>query len=1031
MLVDGHAMVFRAWFSIPERLSTSLGMDTRGAYGFLNTFLKVIRDRKPTHVAVAFDTRGPTFRDELFKGYKAQRPPVPEDLQAQIPLVKQILSVFKVPVFEKDGFEADDVVGTIARLCEEQGAEVLIVTGDADQLQLVSASTRLLMYTGFADTRVYDVDGVKQKYGGLGPDKVPDIKAIAGDPSDNIKGVPGLGEKTAISVLTQLGTIENIYEHLDDVERVPGLRGAKRARTLLEQFKDDALLGKVLTTIVRDAPVDFNLDDCQFWRYDRREVVETLLNLEFRSIIAHVPEPSASPLAPGEGGYQSKTGDEGISRAPAATAPAASPLPPGDSVLPEVGAGEGRHTAHTERSEWPRQISFADVAPSPSAAAPTLSPDAPDTGRQLVMTGGRAPSDRPGAPPSTQAWRNGTDYRTVTTRDELDGLIAVLKTPAGFAFDTETTGTDPMRAELVGLSFSTGATKGWYVPVGHTTPESLDSPLKQAEGVRRPLVTGQIPREEVLAALRPVFSDATVPKTAHNANYDLTVLAEHGIEVRGMAFDSMIAAALVGRRAIGLKDLSLEMLHVEMTPITELIGTGRKQITMDRVPVESAAPYASADADFAWRIQDRLRSEIGRDNQGRVLFDIEMPLLPVIVEMERAGILVDRSVLSEMSEQLTSDIAAINTEASGVLGGRELNLNANQQLAAILFDELNVPRTRRTKTGYTMDANALEGLLEDENLDNRAYHLIKNILKYRELAKIKSTYVDSLPDLIHPRTGRVHTSFNQVGSATGRLSSTDPNVQNIPVRTELGRRVRKAFVADHKNGWLLLGADYSQIELRILAHMSQEPHLLAAFKHGEDIHSATARTMYGVAGGEKVSSEQRRIAKVLNFGVIYGLGAHGVAMQTDLSRQQGQQFIDMYFGKYPGVRGYIDRIKSEARTRGYVETMTGRRRRLPDLRSHSQQARAAAERMAINMPIQGTAADVIKIAMIQIAAELKRRALRSRMLIQVHDELIFEVAPGELDEVRALAVEMMPAAMSLSVPLNVETKSGPTWGDME
>ena len=1004
MLVDGHAMVFRAWFSIPERLSTSSGTDTRGAYGFLNTFLKVIRDRKPTHVAVAFDTRAPTFRDELFKEYKAQRPPVPEDLHAQVPLVKQILSVFKVPIFEKDGFEADDVVGTIARLCEEQGVEVLIVTGDADQLQLVSPSTRLLMYTGFADTRVYDVDGVKQKYGGLGPDRVPDIKAITGDPSDNIKGVPGLGEKTAISVLTQLGTIENIYEHLDDVEKIPGLRGAKRARTLLEQFKEEALRGKKLTTIVRDAPVDFKLDDCQFWRYDRREVVETLLNLEFRSIIAHVPEPSASPLPPGEG----------------------------EGEGPPLAAGPALPAARPERSEGPRQIALTEVQPAPPAStAPALTPGVTDSGEQLAMPAEPSSSAGPGSAPSTQDWRKDTDYRTVTTRAELDSLIALLKTPAGFAFDTETTGTDPMRAELVGLSFSTGATKGWYIPVGHTTPEPLDSPLRQAQGVHRPLAVGQIPREEVLAALRPVFGDASVPKTAHNANYDLTVLAEHGIEVKGMAFDSMIAAALVGRRAIGLKDLALEMLRVEMTPITELIGTGRKQITMDRVPVETAAPYASADADFAWRIQDRLRSEIDRDNQGRVLFDIEMPLLPVIVEMERAGILVDRSVLSEMSEQLTSDIAAIDREASGVLGGRELNLNANQQLAAVLFDELGVPRTRRTKTGYTMDANALEGLLEDENLDNRAYHLINAILKYREFAKIKSTYVDSLPDLIHPRTGRVHTSFNQVGSATGRLSSTDPNVQNIPVRTELGRRVRKAFVADHRNGWLLLAADYSQIELRILAHMSQEPHLLAAFKHGEDIHSATARAMYGVAEGEKVSPEQRRIAKVLNFGVIYGLGAHGVAMQTDLSRQQGQQFIDMYFGKYPGVRDYIERVKSDARGRGYVETLTGRRRRLPDLRSHSQQARAAAERMAINMPIQGTAADVIKIAMIQIAAELKRRALRSRMLIQVHDELIFEVAPGELDEMRALAIKMMPGAMSLTVPLNVETKSGPTWGDME
>jgi DNA polymerase-1 len=1005
MLVDGHAMVFRAWFSIPERLSTSSGQDTRGAYGFLNTFLKVIRDRKPTHVAVAFDTPAPTFRDALFEEYKAQRPPVPEDLHAQVPMVKQILAALKVPVYEKDGYEADDVVGTISLICEEQGVEVLIVTGDADQLQLVSPTTKLLMYTGFADTRVYDVEGVKQKFGGLGPDKVPDIKAITGDPSDNIKGVPGLGEKTAVAVLAQMGSIEGVYERLDDVEKVAGLRGAKRARALLEQYREDALRGKKLTTIIRDAPLDFRLEDCRFWRYDRREVVETLLALEFRSIIAHVPEPALGAGWPVDG--------------PAAI----SPLPSGEGQ----GAGTDGAPRQARDVQQPRQIPLSDATPSTPPASGATPLPVSDTGEQLAMTSeGAAP-----ALPSTQAWRRDVDYRTVTTRGQLEELIREVNTPAGFAFDTETTSEDPMRAGLVGLSFAARPARSWYIPVGHTAPESPDAPLRSSAGAQRPLAPGQLLREEVLAALRPVFEDPAVPKTAHNANYDLTVLGEHGIEVRGLAFDSMIAAALVGRRAIGLKELALDMFHVEMTPITELIGTGRKQITMDRVPVEQASPYAAADADFAWRVQDRLRSEVDRENQGRVLFDIEMPLLPVIVRMERAGVLIDRSVLADMSEYLATEIAAKEKEAAESLGGRELNLNANQQLAAVLFDELGVPRTKRTKTGYTMDANALEGILELEDLDNRAYHLVKAILRYRELAKIKSTYVDALPGLINPRTGRVHTSFNQVGSATGRLSSTDPNVQNIPVRTELGRRVRKAFVADHERGWLLLGADYSQIELRILAHLSQEPHLLEAFRRGEDIHSATARAMYGVPEVEKVTPEQRRIAKILNFGVIYGLGAHGVAMQTDLTRQQGQQFIDMYFGKYPGVRDYIAKTKQEAHARGYAETIMGRRRRLPDLKSASQGHRAAAERVAINMPIQGTAADVIKIAMVNIDGEIRKRKMRSRMIIQVHDELIFEVAPGELDEVREMAVTMMPAAMQLSVPLTVETKLGKTWGDME
>ncbi len=1038
MLVDGHAMVFRAWFSIPERLATAAGVDTRGAYGFLNTFLKVVRERRPTHIAVAFDTRAPTFRDALFAEYKAQRPPVPDDLHAQVPMVKQVLAAFKVPFYEKDGFEADDVVGTITRLCEEQGVEVLIVTGDADQLQLVSPSTKLLMYTGFADTRVYDIEAVKAKYGGLGPEKVPDVKGITGDPSDNIPGVKGLGDKAAIALLTHFGTVERAVEQIDEVEKIPGLRGAKRVRTLLEEQKESALHSKRLATIVRNAPVDFDLGQARFWQYDRAKVVETLLGLEFRSIIAHVPEPGFGAAAPPAGGPSTSAAP---STGSGRTGGQISPLPPGE------GQGEGEVATDKTAPRPPsRQMQLAEAAPVAPSVAEGPRP-ASDDGEQApiigasgsvapsVAEGTRPPSDAP-SQPSTQEWRKHTDYQTVTTREELADVVRAISTPAGFAFDTETTSQDPMRSALVGLSFSVGAGKAWYIPVGHMVPS-----LSQGEGqgvgatsdVSAPLVVVgatpvQLPLEEVLATLRPVFADPSVPKFAHNANFDLTVLAEHGVEAKGVTLDSMIAATLVGRRAIGLKELALEMFRVEMTPISELIGTGRKQITMDRVPVEKAAPYAAADADFAWRVQDRLRSEVDRENQGHVLFDIEMPLLPVIVSMERAGVLVDRSVLSEMSEQLTADIAAIERDASGALGGRQLNLNANQQLAAVLFDELGVPRTRRTKTGYTMDANALEGLLENEDLDHRAYLLIKAILKYREFSKLKSTYVDTLPDLIHPRTGRVHTSFNQVGSATGRLSSTNPNIQNIPVRTDLGKRVRSAFVSDHANGWLLFAADYSQIELRILAHLSEEPHLLEAFRQGEDIHSATARAMYGV---EKVSSEQRRIAKVLNFGVIYGLSAHGVSMQTDLTRQQGQQFIDMYFGKYPGVRDYIERVKADARRKGYAETVTGRRRRLPELHAQNQQVRAAGERMAINMPVQGTAADVIKIAMVNIDAEMRKRGLRSCMIIQVHDELIFEVAPGELDEVRSLVTTMMPAAMSLSVPLNVEAKWGKTWGDME
>ena len=601
------------------------------------------------------------------------------------------------------------------------------------------------------------------------------------------------------------------------------------------------------------------------------------------------------------------------------------------------------------------------------------------------------------------------EYEIVTDVTALDTMIAELRAKGEFAFDTETTGLNSMTDDLVGLSFSIRSGHAWYVAVGHTEGE-------------------QVPFAEGLAALRPLFEDGSIRKIAHNANFDMMVLASAGIEVKNLSFDTMIAAQLCGRRAIGLKALALELFQAEMTEIKTLIGVGRKQIPMSHVPIETAGPYAAADADFTWRLKEYFEPEIDRHNARYVNEEIELPLLPVIVEMQRNGMMIDKSALAEMSEQLGADIELIQQTATSIIGGRELNLASNRQVADLLIDELGAPKTRRTKTGYSMDANALEKIRETSGLDDRVYQVADAVLKYRELSKLKSTYVDALPNLVNPATGRVHTSFNQVGSATGRLSSTDPNVQNIPVRTELGRKVRKAFIADAKNGWQFLAADYSQIELRILAHMSQEPGLLEAFHNGEDIHDATARAMYGV---EDVSPDQRRIAKILNFGVIYGLGPVGVARQTDLTRQQGQEFIDLYFGKYPGIKDFIEEVKQSARDTGFAETITGRRRYLPDINAGHPGHRAAAERVSVNMPIQGTAADVIKIAMINISNEMKTQKMRSKMSIQVHDELIFEIAPGELMEMQAMVTTMMPAAMDLAVPLSVEAKTGPTWGDMD
>ena len=933
LVIDGHSMVFRAWFAIPSRLTSGSGVDTRGAYGFLTTLIRTIRDHKPTHIAVTFDTRAPTFRDELFDEYKAHRPPIDPELHEQIPMAEGIMAAMKVPVYKIDGSEADDVVGTIVSRAESEGIRSLILTGDADQLQLVTDMTRLLMYSGYGRVKIYDPESVRERYDGLGPEYVAEIKALEGDPSDNIPGIPKVGKKAARTVLSKFGHFDNLYANLDAVGEIPSaeLRGAKGIMKRLADGEKVAYDGLKLTTIVKDVPIDVNFDDARFGRYDREEVVEALMDLEFRSIVRQIPDPE------------------------------------------EAAKGE---------------------FPLPSQAG----------GRQQRLFSARSKSSRSTV---TEAVKTG-DYEVVNSEDELSRLVERLGGAEGFAFDTETLGTNAMRDAMVGMSFSNVEGKGWYVPVCHREGKQIDM-------------------ARALEITAPLFEDGAVPKAAHNANFDVMVMRGAGVEVENLAFDTMIAASLCGRNRIGLKDLALDLFRSEMTPITELIGTGRNQITMAEVPISEAAPYASADADFTWRLWKHFEGELDRHNARHVFEDIEIPLLPVIVDMQRAGMAVDEVMLKSFSERLGREIDVIKQATSALLGGRSINIASNKQIGEVLIDEWRAPKTRRTKTGWSMNADALDRLLNTQGLDDRIYELISGVLRFRELSKLKSTYADALPKMINPDTGRVHSTFNQAGSATGRLASNDPNVQNIPVRTELGREVRNAFTTDIDQGWLLLSADYSQIELRILAHMSSEPGLLKAFRDGEDIHDATARAMYGV---EEVTSDQRRIAKILNFGVIYGLGPSGVARQTDLTQKQGREFIDLYFGKYPGIRDFIQSQKELAKMRGYAETISGRRRYLPDLRGGNAARRAAAERVAVNMPIQGTAADVIKIAMINISKELTNRGLSSRMTAQVHDELIFEVAPGEIEEVASIAHELMPAAMSLQVPLLADTKSGERWGEL-
>ena len=909
LLMDGHAIVHRAWAAIRQPLTIrTTGEEVQGVYGFMNAFLKALSGWQPSHCAITFDPPGPTFRHVQYKEYKAQRPEMPPSLRAQFPRVRQLMEAFGVPMYEVEGYEADDALGTLCRQAEAHSLETVILTGDTDTLQLVSPAVRVELHSYIQRERVYDQQAVRERYGGLDPDRQPDVKGLQGDASDNIPGVPGIGAKTAIKLIVQFGSLEGLYEHLDEVT-------PPRIQELLRANRDQAFQGKELTTIVRDMPIQLDLEATRFGGFDREQVLAVLRELEFSSMVGRIPQ----------GSFQLQA-----------------------------------------------------------------------TPAQMAMPIAQVTSER--------------DYRTVDTPQALEAMVRELRSADTFAFDTETTGQDPMNSDLVGLSFSAQPGLAYYVPVGHR------------EGT-------QLSLGEALETLKPLLENPKLDKIAHKATYDMTLLRNYGIQVQNVVSDTMVAAQLTGNNAIQLKQLAFQLLNEEMTHITDLIGRGAKQITMAEVPIADAAAYAAADADMTGRLHTLLKEELGHHGVDPLFAEVEMPLVPVLVEMQHTGILVDAPKLREMSGSLTEERHTLEEDIYKE-AGKPFNINSPQQLGAILFEdllplarlkEMGLPLPKRIKTGFSTDASVLEDL-------KGASPIVEKVLRYRELGKLKSTYLDALPDLVNPKTGRVHTSYNQVGSATGRFSSSDPNLQNIPIRTDLGREVRRAFPA--QPGWQFLAADYSQVELRILAHLSQDPALLEAFHRDEDIHRATAAQVYDVSP-EEVTPDMRRIAKVMNFGIIYGLSAHGIAQQTDLDVHQGMAFIESYLGKYPGIRDYVEATKRLAKEQGYVETILGRRRYLPEINQSNFHVRQAAERMAINMPVQGAAADIIKIAMVRIHQRMQEQGVRSRMLLQVHDELIFEVPPQEMEQMQAMVLEQMPAAMELAAPLKVELKVGPTWGDLE
>jgi DNA polymerase-1 len=905
VLFDGNAIVHRAFHAFGAtkyRQATPLTVSKTGevvsaVYGFALMLLKVLNELKPTNIAIAFDKKGPTFRHELFDGYKAQRPPMPEELGSQIARVKEMVKTFKIPLYEVEKYEADDILGTLSQQADARNIETVIVTGDADTMQLVSPHVKVLYPKAgkaFSDTVLFDEAAVREKYG-VGPEHIADFKALVGDPSDNIPGVTGIGQKTAVKLIQQFGTVEDIYQRLDEVEPV-------KLRDKLRENEAVALRSKELATIVTQMPVKLNLDDTRVTRFDRQQAAALFRELEFFSLLPRLP------------------GAEG------------------ESASVEV---------------------------------------------------------KPAAP---------VDYNIVSTPADLDVVVNRLSASATFAFDTETTGLNPLVSPLVGISLSAEEGKAWYIPVGHTLLDEVS----------------QLPLAQVADRLKPLFEDAKIAKIAHNAKFDMMALAEIGINVAGLSFDTMIAAHLLGEKALALKALAFSKLGVEMTPIADLIGTGSKQIPMSQVPIKETAAYSGADADMTFRLASLFGQELENRSLTKLFNDVEMPLVPVLLRMERNGMAVDTTILGEMSRRLGEQVAVLEQKIYEE-AKHEFNINSPAQLGKVLFDEMQLPTFRRGKSKYSTEASVIEEL--------RPVHPIAGyVLEYRQLTKIKSTYIDTMPALVNPRTGRIHTSFNQTRTTTGRLSSSDPNMQNIPVRGELGGQVRQAFIAPP--GDALLAGDYSQIDLRSLAHLSQDENLLQAFRGGADIHAATASLLYNVEPAQ-VTKDMRRLAKTVNFGVIYGMSDYGLEQATEFSREEASRFIKSYFEKYSGVRKYLDETKEKARRDGYVETLLGRRRYIPDINSANRQVREAAERMAINMPVQGTSADIIKVAMINLYREMEKRELQSKMLLQVHDELVFEVPDAEMSTMRKLVPAIMESAIKLSVPVKVDTKVGNNWGDMK
>ena len=894
VLVDGSSYVFRAFHALPM-LTTSDGTHTGAVRGVVSMLRKLVSQYPDSPVVAVFDAKGKTFRSDIYPEYKAHRPPMPDELREQIEPIHAIVQAMGLPFLCVEGVEADDVIGTLARQASEQGRDVVVSTGDKDMVQLVDKHTTLV--NTMTDS-VMDEAAVEEKYG-FPPRLFVDFLALMGDKADNIPGVAGVGEKTALGLIKGLGGLDDIYAALDKVAEL-SFRGAKTLAPKLEAEKDNAFLSQELATIKTDVDLELAPDTLANADPDQQALVDWFTRMEFRGWLEEL-----------------------------------------------LGEGE-----------------------APSVEQPEL------------------------------------DHDIVTDQATLDGWLEKLKQAELFAFDTETTSLNYMEAQIVGVSFAVEAGSAAYVPLAHDylgAPEQLD-------------------RDAVLAQLKPLLEDPQRFKVGQNLKYDASVLANHGIQLRGIRFDTMLESYVLDSTAtrhdmdsLALKYLGHGTIHYE-----DVAGKGAKQLTFNQVRVEEAGPYAAEDADVTLRLHQALWPKLAAETSLVSVFDsIEMPLVPVLSKIERQGALVSTELLHRQSGELGQRMEQLKTEAYD-LAGQEFNLGSPKQLGEILFEKLQLPIIKKTPKGAPSTA---EDVLQELALD---YPLPKLLLEYRSLSKLKSTYTDKLPEMVNPQTGRVHTSYHQAVAATGRLSSSDPNLQNIPIRTQEGRRIRQAFIAPE--GYRIVAADYSQIELRIMAHLSDDPGLLTAFRDGQDVHRATAAEVFEI-DVEEVNAEQRRKAKAINFGLIYGMSAFGLAKQLHLGRNEAQEYIDRYFDRYPGVADYMDRTRAVAKEQGYVETLFGRRLYLPEINARNKMRVQAAERTAINAPMQGTAADIIKRAMLTVDEWLEQGGADARMIMQVHDELVLEVASAEVDAVSGELCRLMSNAAELSVPLLVEAGVGDNWDE--